>query len=64
MFSGCTKLEYLNIISFVFNKQENYYSMFDGDEILFLIVSADFYNHIIDDNEFLKIIDENVTIIG
>ena len=63
MFNGCPKLEFLNITIFVFNMQEIYNNMFDDDENLHLIITADFYYHIIDQNEYLLIIDENVTIV-
>ena len=62
MFNGCPKLEFLNITIFVFNMQEIYNNMFDDDENWHLIITADFYYHIIDQNEYLLIIDENVTI--
>ena len=63
MFNGCPKLEFLNITTFEFNMQESYYNIFDDDENLHLIITADFYYHIIDANEYLIVIDENVTIV-
>ena len=63
MFNGCPKLEFLNITIFVFNIQEIYNNMFDDDENWDLIITVDFYYHIIDQNEYLLIIDENVTIV-
>ena len=63
MFNGCPKLEFLNITIFVFNMQEIYNNMFDNDENWDLIITVDFYYHIIDQNEYLLIINENVTIV-
>ena len=63
MFNGCPKLEFLNITIFEFNLQEIYNNMFDGNENWHLIITVDFYYHIIDQNEYLLIIDENVTIV-
>ena len=65
MFYGCVNLEFLNITHFVFNRDIVIYydSMFDYDENLHLIITADFYYNIIDMNEYLEVIDENVTII-
>ena len=63
MFNGCPKLEFLNITIFVFNMQEIYNNLFDDDENWHLIITSDFYYHIIVQNEYLLIIDENVTIV-
>ena len=67
MFEGCVNLEFLNITHFYFNQEivgDYYMSMFDDDWKLHLIITADFYYNIIDQNEFLRDIDENVTIIN
>ena len=67
MFEGCINLEFLNITNFVFNDAvvdpDYYYSMFDEDYKLHLVITAEFYFSIIDQNSFLEEIDENVTII-
>ena len=63
MFSGCVNLEFLNITQFVFNRQENCDYMFDKDLNLHLYTSSQFYDRIIKMNEYLDIIDDNITII-
>ena len=63
MFSECVNLEYLNISQFVFNIQENYGNMFDKDINLHLYTTSQFYERIIKMNEFLYIIDDNITFI-
>ena len=63
MLNGCPKLEILNITIFVFNMQEIYNNMFDDDKNWHLIITVDFYYHIIAQNEYLLIIDENVSIV-
>ena len=63
MFNGCPKLEFLNITIFVFNLQEIYNNMFDDVKNWHLIITADFYYHIIDQNEYLLIIDKSVSIV-
>jgi surface protein len=64
MFSGCNNLAFLNITHFVFNpaKVENYRKMFDNDTEIHLIIPKDFYYSIIDMNDYLNVIEENVTI--
>ena len=64
MFYGCINLEFLNITNFVFNKMIYYHRMFDNDAKLHLIITSDFYDGIIDQNEYLKVIADNVTIIN
>ena len=63
MFNECPKIEFLNIIQIVFSMQENFYEIFEDEENLHLVISADFYYQIIDMNVYFQVIDENVTIV-
>ena len=65
MFSDCINLEFLNITNFVYDTDIVYKDddMLDEDAKLHLIITADFYYNIIETNPYLKVIDENVTII-
>ena len=47
-----------------FKKMFDYHKMFDNDAKLHLIITSDFYDGIIDQNEYLKVIADNVTIIN
>ena len=61
MFEGCINLEFLNITNFVFNSDivVSYGNMFFEDYKAHLIMTAEFYYSIIDQNEYLE--DMNVT---
>ena len=68
IFDGCINLDFLNITNFVYNSRTSisngYLDMFQEDAKLHLFISNDFYTKILGQNPYLKVIDENVTIIG